>query len=118
MEQNCAYQDLDGLDYYAVHLFTLDEHGSCLSCARIYRDEADIGIMHIGRLIAKERGKGNGMRLLRVCIDECRRLGASEIRLHAQQYAIGFYEKAGFAACSEVFLEDGIPHIEMKLELK
>ena len=97
VEQNCVYNDIDGVDRDSVHLFTLDESGRCACCARIYRDEADAGVMRIGRLIARERGKGNGMRLLRACIDECKRRGAKETRLHAQQYAIGFYEKAGFS---------------------
>ena len=114
VEQNCVYNDIDGIDRDAVHLFTLDGMG-CASCARIYRDEAASGVMRIGRLIARERRKGCGMRLLRACIEECKKLGANEIRLHAQQYAIGFYEKAGFTTCSEVFLEDGIPHVEMQL---
>lgn len=115
VEQNCAYQDLDGIDHNAVQLFTLDDNGLCTSCARIYPCDAASGVMRIGRLISKERGKGNGMRLLNACIEECRLHGADEIRLHAQQYAIGFYEKAGFVVCSEVFFEDGIPHVEMKL---
>lgn len=115
LEQNCAYQDLDGIDYEAVQLFMLDANGLCSACARIYRDRTDAVVMRIGRLIARERGRGDGMRLLLACIDECARLGAKSIRLHAQQYAIGFYEKAGFSVCSEVFLEDGIPHVEMDL---
>ena len=115
VEQNCVYNDIDGIDRDSVHLFTLDEGGRCTCCARIYRDEADAGVMRIGRLIAKKRGRGDGMRLLLACIRECRMRGAEEIRLHAQQYAVGFYEKAGFTVCSEVFLEDGIPHVEMRL---
>ncbi len=128
VEQSCAYQDADGVDYDAVHLFTLDALARCASCCRIYRDEAEKEneqkqepekcCWRIGRLIARERGRGCGMRLLRAAVDECARLGADEIRLHAQQYAIGFYEKAGFEVCSNIFLEDGIPHAEMRLELK
>ena len=43
--------------------------------------------------------------------------GARRIRLEAQSYAQGFYEKAGFARCSDEFDEDGIPHVEMVLDL-
>lgn len=35
--------------------------------------------------------------------------------MEAQSYAIGFYEKEGFKVCSEEFLEDGIPNVEMDL---
>lgn len=118
VEQSCVYNDVDGADYASVHLFTLDDSGRCTSCARIYCDEARESVMRIGRLIAAERGRGNGMRLLLACIEECKGHGAKEIRLHAQQYAIGFYEKAGFSVCSDVFFEDGIAHVEMALMLK
>ena len=36
--------------------------------------------------------------------------------LEAQSYAVGFYEREGFRTCSEEFLEDGIPHVQVKLE--
>lgn len=39
------------------------------------------------------------------------------ITIEAQTYARGLYEKAGFRQTSEEFLEDGIPHIRMQLEL-
>lgn len=39
--------------------------------------------------------------------------GAETIKLEAQVYARGLYEKCGFAQSSGEFLEDGIPHIEM-----
>jgi ElaA protein len=118
VEQNCAYQDLDGIDYDAVHIFALHEDGRCGACARVFRDASCHSLFRIGRLISKVRGHGLGMRMLLSAIGECTRLGANEIRLHAQQYAIGFYEKAGFSVCSDVFLEDGIPHVEMVMSLK
>jgi ElaA protein len=37
--------------------------------------------------------------------------------LEAQVYAKSLYEKAGFTAISPEFLEDGIPHVRMRLEL-
>lgn len=37
--------------------------------------------------------------------------------MEAQKYAIGFYEKFGFKVVSDKFLEDGIPHVVMELEL-
>ena len=42
---------------------------------------------------------------------------ATGIYLEAQQYAIGFYEKEGFQVTSDPFLEDGIPHVQMRLRL-
>ena len=117
VEQNCVYQDLDGLDQAAAHIFIPNADGSCAACARVCEKADEPGTMQIGRVVSKERGKGLGMAVLRAAIGECRRLGAREVYIEAQQYAIGFYEKAGIAVTSETFLEDGIPHVQMRLGL-
>ena len=46
------------------------------------------------------------------------RLGNRSFILHAQTYAEGFYQKFGFERCSDVFMEDGIPHVKMIYESK
>lgn len=45
------------------------------------------------------------------------KFAADRITIEAQVYARTLYEKAGFRQTSEEFLEDGIPHIQMQLEL-
>ena len=66
-----------------------------------------------------ERGRGFGAEILREGIRVAKEeMKADKIFIEAQCYAIGFYEKAGFYVSSEEFLEDGIPHVEMMLELK
>lgn len=42
---------------------------------------------------------------------------ASQLKLHGQTQAEGFYNKLGYYAASDVFMEDGIPHLLMKKEL-
>ena len=117
VEQNCVYQDLDGLDQRSLHLFAMGEDGACAACARVYEKADEPGVMQIGRIISAERGKGLGMAILRAAIEECRKLGAKETYIEAQCCAVGFYEKAGFAVTSETFLEDGIPHVRMRMRL-
>ena len=41
----------------------------------------------------------------------------SSAYLEAQTYAVGFYERFGFRVCSDVFDEDGIPHVRMRADL-
>ena len=41
----------------------------------------------------------------------------ARIRISAQQYLESFYRKLGFAAASDVYEEDGIPHLEMIMAL-
>ena len=114
-EQNCAYSDLDGKAYAALHVFFSDNGEICA-----YLRVLPAGVMFpdcagMGRVIAKRRGVGLGARILRAGIAAAREgFCAGEIRLEAQTYAVGFYEKAGFEIAGEPFLEDGIEHVLMR----
>lgn len=44
-------------------------------------------------------------------------IGLSQVKLHGQTQAEGFYKKLGYRTVSDVFMEDGIPHILMMKEL-
>lgn len=119
VEQNCAYQDIDGVDCESVHVFCREDDGSVAACLRLFRVRGREDTVQIGRvLVAKgRRGTGLGGRLLREGIrvaEDC--LHAKRIVLEAQTYAVGFYAREGFRVCSEEFLEDGIPHVRMERE--
>ena len=82
--------------------------------------EAGVSFDHvsIGRVLSTKRRSGYGRILLkegiRIAFEE---LKAKEIWIEAQSYAKNFYANEGFKQTSEEFLEDGIPHIRMVLEL-
>lgn len=111
VEQNCPYQDIDGTDFNAVHIW-LEDGGEITAYLRIFnRDETTA---QLGRVITTQRGKGFGSKVLQAGINACRDiLKKDSIYIEAQCYAVGFYEKEGFKAFGEEFLEDGIPHIKM-----
>ena len=118
VEQRCAYTELDGLDYMAAHVFYTDGGGIAAYLRVLPPGERFPDAAGIGRVIARRRGEGLGAAVLAAGIAAARSMpGVERIRLEAQTYARGFYEKAGFAACGDEFDEDGIPHIEMVLEL-
>ena len=72
----------------------------------------------IGRVLSRKRRCGLAGSLLREGIRFAQdTLGAHAIRIEAQTYARKLYENAGFRQVSEEFLEDGIPHIQMLLNL-
>lgn len=116
VEQNCVYQDLDGNDYNSYHVFSM-EKGSATSCLRLY--EPAPGRVILGRVVTRTHGTGLGGKLLHEGVRLARELfpGAERITIHAQCYAQGYYAKEGFRVSSGEFLEDGIPHVEMVLEL-
>ena len=114
VEQNCAYQDLDGLDQISYHLWFEDE-GEIKAYLRIFAYDNEWA--KIGRVITTERGRGLGAKILKAGVKGCEEiLGINKIFIEAQCYATGFYAKEGFVCVGEEFLEDGIPHIKMVKE--
>ncbi|MDF3086326.1 MULTISPECIES: GNAT family N-acetyltransferase [Burkholderia] len=69
----------------------------------------------IGRVavLADMRGQGVGSAVLNALLDAARRRGEAVVRLYAQDSAVSFYLRHGFAAVGEPFVEAGVPHVEM-----
>ena len=112
VEQPCIYQDIDGKDKDAFHVFAMDENGAIKACGRFFEKDADTAYM--GRVITVDRGTGMGAKLLKAGIEAVKaNTDKKQIYLEAQSYAVGFYEKAGFVVIGEEFDEDGIPHKPM-----
>ncbi len=114
-EQNCAYQDPDGCDQEALHVWLASEDG-----IEAYLRVLDRGVkcdyVAIGRVIARKRRCGLGSLVLKEGIRAARGIfHADAIYVEAQTYARGLYEKQGFRQISDEFSEDGIPHIKMLL---
>lgn len=76
------------------------------------------GLAKIQRMavIDDARGRGVGLAVLRFLEEEARRRGARAFTLGAQLTARGFYERAGYRAEGEVFLDAGIEHVTMVRE--
>ncbi len=116
VEQECVYQDLDGLDYDSIHVF-FEQDGKVQACLRVFMREEKEKVVQIGRVLTYKRGVGLGLELLLKGIEVAKtHFQAKKLYLEAQVYAIGFYEKGGFKVVSEEFMEDGIPHVCMELE--
>jgi predicted GNAT family N-acyltransferase len=64
-------------------------------------------------VLASERGKGTGARLLERVMADVIPLG-KRIYLHAQVTAMDYYLKAGFVAVGDLFYEAGIEHYLME----
>jgi predicted GNAT family N-acyltransferase len=70
----------------------------------------------IGRLLTcpEFRGEGKGAALLAFALDRIEEIyPETSVRISAQHYLLGFYRKFGIYPVSEIFEEDGIPHITM-----
>lgn len=115
VEQDCAYLDLDDRDQEALHLCGWD--GEALAAyLRVLPPER--GEASIGRVITapSHRGRGLGRPLMRRGMQVLRDAhGDVAIHLSAQAHLEGFYRSLGFETVGEGYLEDGIPHLPMRL---
>ena len=118
VEQNCVYLDLDGKDKQALHLFGEFE-GKIVAYSRLFKPGISFDNASIGRVVvdANYRDRKWGHDLMREAIAGIQsHFGESKITIGAQLYLKKFYESHGFVQTSDMYLEDDIPHIEMKRE--
>lgn len=67
-------------------------------------------------VLQPHRGSGVGAALLKHCLERVSPqfdFAKGNIYLHAQEHAMGFYQKYGFEALGDRFFEAGIPHFKM-----
>ncbi len=117
VEQQCIYLDPDGRDEDAWHLQALDSDGAVLAYARLLPPQSAQDAARIGRVITapSARGTGLGRALMQEALVACARLWPdAPLELGAQAHLRDFYGSFGFAAISDVYDEDGIPHIDMR----
>ena len=118
VEQNCPYQDLDGKDQSAYHLF-LKDNDVIVAALRVLPENVAYDETAIGRLIVKEVYRGQKIakammeKAIELITDD---LGKDKIRLSGQAYLTDFYIGLGFKKVSEEYLEDGIKHYEFLYE--
>jgi ElaA protein len=116
VEQNCVFQDADNKDQASHHLMGWDEDVLVAYSRIVPPGIAYDSFPSIGRVVTspKMRKTGTGKILMQQSIEELQKLfGESSIKLGAQLYLKTFYESFGFVQSSDVYIEDGIPHIEM-----
>lgn len=118
VEQNCAYQDPDGLDLDSWHLLGREE-GRLTAYCRLVAPGKRFAEPSIGRVVTArtERGKGIAHEMMDLAVAECRRLYPGRaISLSAQEHLHDFYAAHGFRTEGRSYMEDGIPHLHMVRE--
>ena len=109
------HEERDGKDDEAIHLIAHDD-GKAVGTARILLLD---GVGKIGRVavLDEQRGRGLGKEIMLAALAELRREGVGRAKLAAQTHAVGFYEALGFVAEGPEFMDAGIPHRNMLLDL-
>lgn len=116
VEQQCPYQDVDGKDAAAYHLFARDGDGKICACLRILDPGQTFPERSIGRVLVRRdcRGAGLAREMMEQAVRFVKASGGGCIRIEAQAYLEAFYRSLGFSPCSGVYPEDGIPHLQMR----
>lgn len=120
VEQNCVYNDIDDKDIKSFHIM-LKENNEIVAYLRVLQPGLSYNEASLGRVLVKKnnRGKGYAKKLVSEGINcAIKNLKTNKITIGAQEYLKSFYEEFGFKAISEVYLEDGIPHLDMTLFIK
>ncbi len=115
VEQDCVYQDIDGLDTKAIHVLGTAD-GKLCAYTRLFKAGDYFEHPCIGRVVVSEdqRNHGYGKKIMLASIDFIETIWKEEqIVLSAQVYLKKFYRELGFTEQGKEYLEDDIPHIKM-----
>lgn len=107
-------EEWDALDPECEHVLARDTAGTPIGTGRL-TPQRKIGRMAV---LAAWRSRGVGGAMLSHLIGRARMRGWPEVRLHAQVSALAFYRRHGFVTCGENFMEAGIEHKPMCLEIR
>lgn len=116
LEQECFYPEIDGKDFKSYHLY-LENFGHILGYLRIPEKGQIFDTLSIGRLLVHPDYRGIGLAahmLDKALMFITEHLNETHVKLAAQEHLVPFYEKKGFKAISERYLEDRIPHVDME----
>ena len=121
VEQACPYPELDDNDILegVYHLLGYQEQ-QLVACARLLPQGVTYPCASIGRVATKKsaRGGGLGHQLLKQALIESDKHWPNQcLEIGAQQHLVAFYQQHGFVQTSEMYLEDDIPHIDMKRDI-
>lgn len=124
MEQNCPFQDNDGADFFSWHLLGWNEENNKRELAAYCR-LVDPGVKFpepsIGRVVTPRafRGFGYGKLLMKEALVRHDALYPNlSNKIGAQHRLERFYNELGFVTSSEIYIEDGIPHVEMVRDIQ
>lgn len=115
VEQDCAYQDVDGKDFKALHILGVEDD-KLVAYARVFGPGDYFNEAGIGRIVVQKdyRSSGLGREIVLAAQKAIlEHFSTRKIKLSAQSYLKDFYDDLGYTQEGEEYLEDGIPHIAM-----
>lgn len=105
--------ELDEHDNIAIHFIVYDQ-GKGIAAARIREIEPTVGKIERVCVLKEYRGKNLGILIMNALEKYAMNNGIQKLKLHAQSYAIPFYEKLNYIITSPEFMDADIPHRAME----
>ena len=121
-EQNVPEEiEIDGNDSKCIHflayLAAKDPLNKAVGTARLWIDASGRAKAQRVAVFKEVRGQGIGQDLMVALETQARIDGFETLWLGAQVHALAFYERLGYMAQGDVFLDAGIPHRTMAKSL-
>lgn len=117
-EQNVpAELEWDEFDAQCLHFLAFNPEGNPVGTARLLLN-GTAGALGRMAVLKEWRARGVGSALVHGLLTEAKKRGITQLILHAQTHATGFYERFGFRTEGKQFVEAGIPHVKMVLNLQ
>ena len=116
VEQNCAYEDIDGWDDKATHLLAVAATDDLLGCCRVFAPGVRFAEANIGRILVCSTNRGQGLGHELVCRGKAffaANFPSEPIKIAGQAHLQTFYGSHGFVTESDEYLVDDIPHVDM-----
>jgi len=118
VEQQCYYPELDDKDRHpdTLHLFCYTQQQLHAYLRILPQGVEYTDHIALGRVVVEQsaRNTGLGHQLVQQAIDLCQQYWPTvSIKISAQHHLLAYYQQHGFVSCSEMYLEDNIPHIAM-----
>ena len=109
--------EIDGRDDEAQHLLALQGEVPVGTLRLRWVEDGRVAKIERVAVLPPARGAKVGRRLVAAALALARAGGAERATLHAQTTVQQFYAGLGFVAYGPEFIEDGIPHVAMRLPL-
>lgn len=108
--------ECDAEDASATH-FIMYDNNDPVGAARLRSIENDTSKIERVCILQDQRGKKLGALIMNEMEKHAISMNKKKLKLHAQSYAIPFYEKLGYTVTSPEFMDAGIPHRAMEKEI-
>lgn len=108
-----SHLELDEYDDIATHFIVYDDE-RVIAASRLREYEPAIGKVERVCVLKEYRGNNLGVLIMNELEKYAKDKGYKKLKLHAQSYAIPFYEKLNYTITSPEFMDAGIPHRAME----